>query len=168
MTMIGARGRDRRHEKGHRMSSRRRVPPNGTILPPPAVEGPLILFDGVCVMCSGFVAFVIRRDPAARFRFVAAQTPLGQSILSRLGLSTTEFESSILIEDGRAWFKSGAFFAILRRLPWPWPWLAVLRVLPRAITDRVYNAIADNRYRLFGKRDSCLVPSPDIRRRFVE
>ena len=134
MAMIGAYGRDRSQKKGHRMSSRRRVPPNGTILPPPAVEGPLILFDGVCVMCSGFVAFVIRRDRAARFRFVAAQTPLGQSILSRLGLSTTEFESSILIEDGRAWFKSGAFFAILRRLPWPWPWLAVLRVLPLAIS----------------------------------
>jgi predicted DCC family thiol-disulfide oxidoreductase YuxK len=150
------------------MSPRRRVPPNGTILPPPAVDGPLILFDGVCVMCSAFVGFVIRRDPDARFRFVAAQTPLGQSILSRLGLSTTDFESSILIEDGRAWFKSGAFFAIVRRLPWPWRWLSVLRVLPTALTDRVYNAIADNRYRLFGKRDSCLVPTPDIRRRFVE
>lgn len=150
------------------MSSRRRVPPNGTILPPPAVEGPLILFDGVCVMCSGFVAFVIKRDPRARFRFVAAQTPLGQSLLSRLGLSTTDFESSILIEDGRAWFKSGAFFAILRHLPRPWPWLTVLRLLPLALTDRVYNLIADDRYRLFGKRETCLVPTPDIRRRFVE
>lgn len=150
------------------MSSRRRVPPNGTILPPPAVEGPLILFDGVCVMCSGFVAFVIKRDLRARFRFVAAQTPLGQSLLSRLGLSTTDFESSILIEDGRAWFKSGAFFAILRHLPRPWPWLTVLRLLPLALTDRVYNLIADDRYRLFGKRETCLVPTPDIRRRFVE
>lgn len=150
------------------MSSRRRVPPNGTILPTPAVEGPLILFDGVCVMCSRFVGFVIRRDPDARFRFVAAQTPLGQSILSRLGLSTTDFESNVLIEDGRAWFKSGAFFAIVRHLPWPWSWLSVLRVLPLALTDLIYNAIADNRYRLFGKRDSCLVPTADIRRRFVE
>lgn len=150
------------------MSSRRRVPPNGTILPPPAVDGPLILFDGVCVMCSGFVAFVIKRDPRARFRFVAAQAPLGQSLLSRLGLSTTDFESSILIEDGRAWFKSGAFFAILRHLPRPWPWLGVLRFLPLALTDRVYNLIADNRYRLFGRRDSCLIPTPDIRRRFVQ
>jgi len=150
------------------MSSRRRVPPNGTILPPPAVEGPLILFDGVCVMCSGFVAFIIERDPGARFRFVAAQTPLGQSLLSRLGLSTSDLESSILIEDGRAWFKSGAFFAILRHLPRPWPWLAALRVLPLALTDRVYNLVSDNRYRLFGKRESCLVSTPDIRRRFVE
>ncbi len=150
------------------MSSRRRVPPNGTIVPPPAVEGPLILFDGVCVMCSGFVAFVIKRDPQARFRFVAAQTPLGQSLLSRLGLSTTDFESSILIEDGRAWFKSGAAFAIMHHLPWPWSWLRGLRFLPLALTDRIYNAIADNRYHLFGKRDSCLVPTPDIRRRFVE
>ncbi len=150
------------------MSSRRRVPPNGVILPPPAVEGPLILFDGVCVMCSRFVAFVIKRDPQARFRFVAAQTPLGQSLLSRLGLSTTDFESNVLIEDGRAWFKSGAFFAILRHLPRPWSWLAILRLVPLALTDRVYNIIADNRYRLFGRRDSCLVPTPDIRRRFLE
>lgn len=150
------------------MASRRRVPPNGTILPPPAVKGPLILFDGVCVMCSGFVGFVIRRDPRARFRFVAAQTPLGQSVLRRLGLSTTDFESNVLIENGRVFFKSEASFAILRHLPWPWPWLAVLRVLPLALRDRVYNAIADNRYRLFGRRDSCLVPTPDIRRRFVE
>ena len=168
MAMIDVHPQDYRKKQGHSMSSRRRVPPNGTILPPPAVGGPLILFDGVCVMCSGFVAFVIRRDPRARFRFVAAQTPLGQSLLSRLGLSTTDFESSILIEDGRARFKSGAFFAILRHLPWPWPWLSILRVLPLALTDRLYNAIADNRYRLFGKRDSCLVPTPDIRRRFVE
>jgi predicted DCC family thiol-disulfide oxidoreductase YuxK len=166
--MITVRPQDCRKKQGHLMSSRRRVPPNGTILPPPAVEGPLILFDGVCVMCSGFVAFVIKRDPQARFRFVAAQTPLGQSLLSRLGLSTSDFESSILIEDGRAWFKSGAFFAILRHLPWPWPWLTILRFLPLALTDCVYNAIADNRYRLFGKRDSCLMPTPDIRRRFVE
>lgn len=155
-------------DKGHKMSSRRRVPPNGTILPPPAVGGTLILFDGVCVMCSGFVAFVIRRDPKARFRFVAAQSPLGQSILARLGLSTTDFESNILIEDGRAFFKSAAFFAIMRHLPWPWPWLTVLRVLPSWLRDRVYNAIADNRYRLFGKRDTCLVPTPDTSRRFVE
>lgn len=150
------------------MSSRRRVPPNGTILPPPAVEGPLILFDGVCVLCSGFVAFVIRRDPEARFRFVSAQSPLGQSILSRLGLSTTDFESNILIEEGGAWFKSGALFAILRRLPWPWRWLSILRVVPLAISDRLYNVVADNRYRLFGRRDACLVPTPDIRRRFAE
>lgn len=150
------------------MTSRRRVPPNGTILPPPAVEGPLILFDGVCVMCSGFVAFLIKRDPQARLRFVAAQSPLGQSLLSRLGLSTTDFASNVLIEDGRVWFKSGAFFAILRHLPRPWPWLRVLRILPLALADRVYDVIADNRYRLFGKRESCLVPTPDIRRRFAE
>jgi predicted DCC family thiol-disulfide oxidoreductase YuxK len=168
MAMMRSRAQDRGKSGGHRMSSRRRVPPNGTILPPPAVEGPLILFDGVCVMCSGFVTFVIRRDPRARFRFVAAQTPLGQSLLSRLGLSTVDFESNVLIEDGRAWFKSGASFAILRRLPWPWPWLTVLRFLPLALTDRVYDLVADNRYRLFGKREACLVPTPDIRRRFVE
>ena len=168
MAMIDVHAQDRRKNKGHSMSSRRRVPPNGTVLPPPAVEGPLILFDGVCVMCSGFVAFVIKRDPQARFRFVPAQAPLGQTILSRLGLSTTDFESNVLIEDGRAFFKSEAFFAIVRHLPRPWPWLAALRVLPLALRDLVYNAIADNRYRLFGKRDACLVPTPDIRRRFVE
>jgi len=150
------------------MSSRRRVPPNGTILPPPAVDGPLILFDGICVMCSGFVSFVIRHDAEARLRFVSAQSPLGQSLLSRLGLSTTAFESSILIEDGRAWFKSAAFFAIVRHLSWPWRWLSVLRVVPLALMDRLYDGIADNRYRLFGKRAACLVPTPDIRRRFME
>ena len=149
------------------MSSRRRVPPNGTILPPPAVEGPLILFDGVCVMCSGFVAFVIKRDPQARFRFVAAQTPLGQSLLSRLELSTTDFESSILIEDGRAWFKSEGSIRMAEGLGFPWSLAAVFRALPMAWRDRLYETVARNRLRWFGKRETCYRPDPKFADRFI-
>jgi len=150
------------------MGRSRAVPPDGQpvrVAVPPG--GPVILFDGVCNLCAGFVRFVIARDPAGIFRFVPAQSALGTAILHDLGMSTSEYESNILIEDGRAYFKSGAYFRIVAHLRQPWPLMRFARICPRPWRDWVYDRIAANRYAWFGRRDTCLVPSPDIVARFL-
>lgn len=127
----------------------------------------LILFDGACPLCSGFVGFVFARDRAARFRFVAVQSALGQAILAHFGQPLTDWESNVLVEDGRPYFKSRAFFRILRGLPPPWPWLAAAEASPRALNDLLYDRIARNRYALFGRSDRCMAPPADMASRFL-
>jgi predicted DCC family thiol-disulfide oxidoreductase YuxK len=126
----------------------------------------LILFDGVCVLCSGWVNFVIRRDPAARYRFVAIQTPLGHRLAERFGIDPAMPESNAVVVDGRAWFKLESALMVVRDFP-GWGWARIAFCLPRALRDFLYDRIARNRYRLFGRHDSCLVPTPDIARRFL-
>lgn len=150
------------------MATSRPVPANGqivrTALP---AGGPVILFDGVCNLCAGFVRFVIARDAARVFRFVPAQSALGTALLCDLGMSTIDYESNILIEGGRAWFKSEAFIRVAARLRRPWPACRLARLCPRAVRDWLYDRIAANRYAWFGRRDACLVPGPDIAARFL-
>ena len=128
---------------------------------------PLILFDGVCGLCSGFVHFVIERERNPDFRFIAVQSPLGQALLAHLGLPLTDWESNVVILEGRPHFKSEGFFRVLRRLRRPWPWLSLAELLPRSLCDWAYDRVARNRYALFGKSDHCLVPAPELRTRFL-
>jgi predicted DCC family thiol-disulfide oxidoreductase YuxK len=131
-------------------------------------DPPIILFDGVCVLCSGFAQFVIRRDPRARFRFAAMQSEPGRALLRRYGLPLENWDSNALIEDGVAYLKSAAVFRILRHLSGAWPLLALGRfVLPRRLCDGLYDRVARNRYGLFGRRETCLVPTAELRRRFL-
>lgn len=130
-------------------------------------ERPVIMFDGVCNLCSGWVAFAIARDPAARLRFAAVQSPVGQDFLCRRGLPIDRFESFYLIERGQVYEKSEAFFRMVTHLRWPWPLLCAGRLLPRFMRDWAYDRIAGNRYRLFGRRSECLVPDPSIAERFI-
>ena len=126
-----------------------------------------ILFDGVCNLCNGFVQFVIARDPAANFRFGALSTPAAQELLRRAGVSTPP-DSIVLIDDDGVHYRSDAPLRIARRLTFPWPLAYGLVVVPRAIRDAVYDIIAARRYKWFGRRDACMVPSPDLQRRFLE
>ena len=126
----------------------------------------LILFDGVCVLCSGWVDFVIRRDPAARFRFTAIQTPYGRRLAERFGIDQDDPETNAAVMSGRAYFKSDSTLAVLIDLP-GWRWTRIAYVLPKRVRDFFYDRIARNRYRLFGRRDACLVPTPDVMRRFI-
>ena len=126
----------------------------------------LILFDGVCVLCSGWVSFVIRRDPAARYRFVAIQTPAGRRLAERFGIDPEMPESNAVIVERRAWFKLESALMVVRDFP-GWGWTRIAYALPRAARDFLYDRIARNRYRLFGRHESCLVPTPDIARRFL-
>lgn len=132
-----------------------------------ALAGPTVLFDGDCVLCSGFVDFILERERAAIIRFCAVQSEAGQVVLEHFRLPLTDWESNLLIEDGRAYFKSDAYFRILRFLRRPWPWLACGRIVPRIISDWVYDRIARNRYRLFGKRTSCRILDDHLADRFI-
>jgi predicted DCC family thiol-disulfide oxidoreductase YuxK len=129
---------------------------------------PVVLFDGVCNLCSFWVRFAIARDPCARLRFAPVQSHLGQDFLRRRRLPTDVFESFYLIEDGQIFEKSTAFLRMVRHLRRPWPLLGAARILPRPLRDWLYDRIARNRYRLFGRRDSCLIPSPEVASRFMD
>lgn len=138
----------------------------------PAVPGfddsqPLIVFDGVCVLCSGFARFVIARDREGAFRFATAQSPLGQALYRHFGLDPTEYETNIVLADGIAYGELGSAAQVLARLPRPWRWLRVIGRIPEPLSGWLYRRIARNRYRLFGKRETCMVPPPDWRGRFL-
>ena len=129
-------------------------------------EDGLILFDGVCVFCSRWVRFVLRRDRTGRFRFLPIQSERGRALAQALGISPDEPETNAVILDGRAWFKSDAALAVLAELPgWGWTWSA--RIAPQPVRDWLYDRIAQNRYALFGRTEECMVPTPEERARFL-
>jgi predicted DCC family thiol-disulfide oxidoreductase YuxK len=128
----------------------------------------LVLFDGVCRSCHWAVGFIARRDPGRVFHFVPQQSPLGQRLLARHGLARLESSSIVLIEGGRAFSRSTAVLRIVRRLSGPVRFLSLLLLVPRILRDPVYDLYARNRYRLFGRSDTCLVPSPDLATRFLD
>jgi predicted DCC family thiol-disulfide oxidoreductase YuxK len=129
---------------------------------------PVVLFDGVCHLCSGSVQFAIARDPAANLRFAAIQSIHGQVFLRRRGLPTDQFETFYLVEGGRVYEKSAGFLRMAGYLRRPWPLLRLMRIVPRPVRDWLYDRIARNRYRLFGVRQTCLVPTPEITDRFLD
>jgi predicted DCC family thiol-disulfide oxidoreductase YuxK len=134
-------------------------------LPAGDVPNDLVLFDGVCVLCSGWVDFIIRRDPAARFRFTAIQTPYGRRLAERFGIDVADPETNVAVMHGCAHFKSDSALRVLAELP-GWRWTRIAYALPKPVRDFFYDRIARNRYRVFGRRDSCRVPTPDIHSRF--
>lgn len=128
---------------------------------------PIVIFDGACVMCSGFVRFLLRRDRAKRLRFLAAQTPLGQAIYKHFGLQSGDFDTYVLLENGVARVKSDAALRLFALLGLPWSLLCVGRILPRSMRDALYDFVARNRFRWFGRRESCYLPAPEERARFI-
>ncbi len=133
-----------------------------------APDAPLVIFDGACNLCAGSVRFILARERDQQLRFAAVQSARGQVELRRWGLDPTAPASFLLIEEGRALQRSDAALALARHLRLPWRAVRVLRVLPRAWRDAVYDFIAARRYRWFGTRDVCLVPTPALRARFFE
>ena len=131
----------------------------------------LILFDGVCNLCNGFVQFVIRHDPAGRFRFAALQSDAGRAVLAAHGVDAAaamaEPESVRLLHEGRLYSHSDAVLRIAHALGWPWRLLGVGRLLPRAWRDAAYRFVARHRYRWFGRQESCWLPTPELRARFL-
>ena len=129
--------------------------------------GSIILFDGVCNFCNGMVNFIIAWDPAARFKFAPLQSEIGERMRSKYGLDES-IDSIILIEDDHAYIYSTAALRIVRKLGALWPVLYAFIIVPEPIRDFFYRLFARNRYRLFGKRDVCMVPTPDVRSRFLD
>jgi len=134
----------------------------------PAPDEPdgLILFDGVCVFCSRWVRFVIDHDPGGRFSFVAIQSDRGRALATRFGIEVEAPQTNAVILGGRIWFKSDAALQVLRMLS-ATRWLGWLGAVPRGIRDPVYDLIAGNRYRIFGRSDACMVPLAEDRARFL-
>jgi predicted DCC family thiol-disulfide oxidoreductase YuxK len=129
---------------------------------------PLIVFDGICHLCTGFVRFVIRWDRAALFHFLPAQSPRGEALYARLGLKSGDWDSNLLVLDGRVYTELDAFIEITRRFGGFWRLVPILYAIPRVLRDWVYNRIARNRYRWFGKREVCYRPTPDLAPRFLD
>jgi len=127
---------------------------------------PIILFDGVCNLCNGAVQFIIRRDSKAVFRFASLQSDFAKGELERLGKSSTELDSIVFL-DGPIYQKSTAVLKIVRRLPGLWPVLLVFKIIPRFLRDWMYDRIAKNRYTIFGKSETCMIPSEELRSRFI-
>lgn len=128
----------------------------------------VVLFDGVCKLCNGWVKLLIRHDRQQRVRLATVQSPEGQALLAWAGLPLDDFDTMAVIRDQHCWVRSEAFFEVIKQLPVVWSPLRLLRCLPRAFRDRCYDRIARNRYRLFGKYDSCLMPDPDHAQRFLK
>ena len=125
---------------------------------------PIVFFDGVCNLCNGAVRFILARDPAGRFRFAPLQSQAAERFLG----DDRPAESIILLEGGKTHTKSTAVLRIARGLRFPWPMLYGFVAVPRPWRDWIYNWVARHRYAWFGKREFCMVPSPELRRRFME
>lgn len=138
-----------------------------------------MLFDGVCNLCNAAVQFMIDRDPSGKLHFAALQSDVGAKLLEdAMGAEQARLlregvtgdgdpDSIVLVENGKAWTHSTAALQIARRLRFPWTTAVVLFVWPRFIRDIVYRFIARNRYRWFGKSDTCRIPTPELKARFL-
>src|ERR1700740_16600 len=130
-------------------------------------DRPIIIFDGYCALCTGWAQFVLRHDSQGRYRLLSAESPLGRALYVHYGLDPEDYETNILITDGIAWFKSEGSIRMAEGLGFPWSVAAVVRVLPLAWRDRLYECLARNRLRLFGKRETCFRPDPRFADRFL-
>lgn len=134
--------------------------------PAPDEADGLILFDGVCVFCSRWVRFVIAHDPERRFRFVAIQSDAGRAMAERYGIEPEAPQTNAVVWGGRIFFKSDAALTVLGQLSGMRA-LAGLKAAPRFVRDPAYDLIARNRYAIFGRTETCMVPSPGDRTRFI-
>ncbi|MBZ5752659.1 MULTISPECIES: thiol-disulfide oxidoreductase DCC family protein [Metabacillus] len=128
---------------------------------------PILLFDGICNFCDQSVQFVIRHDKLNTFKFAALQSNVGQELLKKYNLPTENFDSFVFISNDRCYQKSTAALHVCRGLGGIWRILYLLIVIPRPLRDRFYNLVAKNRYKWFGKKDQCMIPSPEVRKRFL-
>jgi predicted DCC family thiol-disulfide oxidoreductase YuxK len=134
---------------------------------PHATPSQILLFDGVCNLCTEAVQYVLRweRDPV--IIFASLQSEIGQQLLTQYNLSTTDFNSLVFIDNGHAYTQSDGALRLAKYFKKPWCWLYFFRFVPRFIRNFVYKTVADYRYQWFGKQDVCMMPTPDLRKRFL-
>ena len=125
----------------------------------------MLLFDGVCNLCNASVRFIVERDPAGRFQFAPLQSDAAGRLLGKAPQPLPD--TFVLVEDGRFFTGSTAALRVARGLRFPWPLAYVFVAVPRPVRDWVYDAVARNRYRWFGRRDVCMVPTTELRSRFL-
>jgi predicted DCC family thiol-disulfide oxidoreductase YuxK len=128
----------------------------------------IVLFDGVCHLCTSTVQFIIKRDPHGYFTFASLQSEIGRTLLEKNGLQPDALETLVLVEGSRCFTRSDAALRVARHLSGGWSLLRVLLLIPKTIRDWGYTVIARNRYRWFGRQEICMVPSRDILDRFLQ
>jgi predicted DCC family thiol-disulfide oxidoreductase YuxK len=130
-------------------------------------HSPIILFDGVCNYCNTMVNFVIKEDKQKTIKFSPLQSTTGQVLLNKYHVPKN-IDSFVFIENGKAHLQSTAALKVIKHLAWYWQWLQALWLIPKFLRDRVYNFVAKRRYKWFGKKESCMIPTPEIRSRFLD
>ena len=128
---------------------------------------PTLIFDGVCNLCEGLVIFVVNRDKDAKFKFVTAQSPTGRRLQQANGVDAMEDTTMVLLKDDKVFTRSDAAIEVARELDGPWKMLAILAMVPRPLRDRVYTWIGNNRYKWFGIKKQCLLPTRELESRFL-
>lgn len=128
---------------------------------------PIVLVDGVCHFCQGLTKWIIKRDPEGKYHFASLQSDVAKQLLEKGNLSTNSMDTFVLIEDGKYYTRSTAALRLAKGLKFPYPLLYVLIIVPKFIRNAIYNMVARNRYRWFGKDEVCMLPTPDIKDRFL-
>lgn len=132
------------------------------------IENPLVLFDGVCNFCNYWVNFAIRHDKKGFLRFTPIQGETAKQVLPEFSINTNKISSVIFVYNGKAYTQSSAALQICRHLNGGWKLFYGLYIIPKFLRDFMYNIIARNRYKWFGKKEACMVPGPDVRARFLK
>ena len=128
----------------------------------------VVIFDGVCNLCSHTVTFILEHESAPVLRFAPVQSSAGSRLMREFGLDPSDVKTFVLVEGGKPYVKSEAAIRIARYFRGPWKALGAIKVLPRPLRDWAYDVVARNRYRWFGRVDTCMAPTPELRARFVE
>ena len=127
-----------------------------------------MLFDGVCKLCTGAVAFLLRHEQDQVLRFAPLQSPAGMRLMQEYGIEPSQMKTFVVIADGKAYVRSDAAIRVARSLRGAWKLLGVIGIVPRPIRDYAYDVVARNRYRWFGRHEVCIAPTPELRKRFVD
>lgn len=130
-------------------------------------EHDIVLFDGVCNLCNGAILFIIKRDKKDRFRFAPLESDIGKKLLDLHGIDPNKIDSIVLVSGDHAFAKAGAALRISKQLSGLWPLLYFFIIIPKIIADFVYDFIARNRYKWFGKKESCMIPTPELKSKFL-
>jgi predicted DCC family thiol-disulfide oxidoreductase YuxK len=127
----------------------------------------IVLFDGVCHLCNNSVSFIIRHGRRGYFKFAPLQSPIGQELLRQHHLPSDELDTFVLIEEGKAYTRSTAALRVAKQLDGLWPVAYTLIVVPQPLRNVAYNVVAKSRYKWFGKRETCMIPTAEIKERFL-
>jgi len=130
-------------------------------------QNPVIVFDGVCNLCNNSVAFVIKRDKSYKFKFAPLQSETAKNLISKLSMSNNKIDSIILIDNHKYYIKSTAAIRICKELGAMWSLVYILILVPKPVRDYIYDIVAKNRYKWFGKKEQCMIPAKELESRFL-
>ena len=131
-------------------------------------QGAIVLFDGVCNLCNGFVQFIIQRDPQGYFSFCSMQSELGKQLMLQHDIDPNAMDTFVLLHNGKVFTKSDAALRVAMKLSGPWSLLDLFLIVPKPLRNWCYDLIAQNRYKWFGQSESCMLPTRDLTRRFLD